>query len=170
MHLYEIEAQINEILDSCLDYETGEIDTSNEDAMVRLSQLNMEKQNILTWIAKKVLNTRSDMAALKAEEDRLKERRLKLERLEEHLISILDRECRGQKTDFGVATLSYRRSQRVDISDEHKTIEWLKRYAFDNDNVLKTTVTINKTELKKILKDNEVPGAVITDCVNASLR
>ena len=33
-------------------------------------------------------------------------------------IAILDRECGGEKTELGVATLCYRKSSRVEITDE----------------------------------------------------
>ncbi len=55
---------------------------------------------------------------LEAEEKRLKDRRQRMEKRHENLIAILDRECGGQKTDLGVATLCYRKSTRVEVSNE----------------------------------------------------
>ena len=70
MHLYEINAEIMRLTDEIVfDEETGEILCDIEQ---QIMALQMEKKSILTWLAKLVLNTRSEAAAIKAEENRLK--------------------------------------------------------------------------------------------------
>ncbi|WP_068540660.1 siphovirus Gp157 family protein [Olegusella massiliensis] len=77
MKLYEINQQIAELIDRIdIDCETGEIGESTDEVLKELDALEMERTDILTYLAKLVLNTRSDVAALKAEEARLKERHL----------------------------------------------------------------------------------------------
>ena len=88
------------------------------------------------------------VTALKNEEKRIKDRRTLLERKEDRLMQILDRECAGQKTDCGVATVSYRATTRVDVHDGMKAINWLKRHKH-TDCYRTPEPEISKTEVKK---------------------
>ena len=97
MKLYEVNQAIEGIFDLLVDPETGEL-LPDENLMLQLDALQMERSRILEYLAKLVLNTRSQVAALKEEEKRLKERRAVLERKENRLMDILDRECHGEKT------------------------------------------------------------------------
>ena len=73
MHLYEINAEIMRLTDEIVfDEETGEILRDIDSIEQQIMALQMEKKSILTWLAKLVLNTRSEAAAIKAEENRLK--------------------------------------------------------------------------------------------------
>ena len=81
-------------------------------------------------------------------EKRIKDRRTLLERNEDRLMQILDRECAGQKTDCGVATVSYRATTRVDVHDGMKAINWLKRHKH-TDCYRTPEPEISKTEVKK---------------------
>ena len=73
MHLYEINAEIMRLTDEIVfDEETGEILCDIDSIEQQIMALQMEKKSILTWLAKLVLNTRSEAAAIKAEENRLK--------------------------------------------------------------------------------------------------
>ena len=104
MKLYEVNQAIEGIFELLVDPETGEL-LPDENLLEQLDALQLERSRILEYLAKLVLNTRSQMTALKEEEKRLKERRASLERKDERLMAILDRECAGQKTDCGVATI-----------------------------------------------------------------
>ena len=115
MKLYEVNQAIEGIFDLLVDPETGEL-LPDENLMLQLEALQMERSRILEYLAKLVLNTRSQVAALKEEEKRLKERRAVLERKENRLMDILDRECHGEKTDCGVATICYRKTTKVRLS------------------------------------------------------
>ena len=77
MKLYEVNQMIEGIFEQLVDPETGEI-VENEALLAQLDSLQMERSRILEYLAKLVLNTRSQMAALKEEEKRLKERRASL--------------------------------------------------------------------------------------------
>lgn len=94
MHLYEINTEIALLMQQLeVDEETGEILTSSEDILQQLNALDMERSRILEYLAKVVLDTRAEAAALKAEEERLAKRRRVCEHREERLIEVLDREC-----------------------------------------------------------------------------
>ena len=107
MKLYEINAEILRLTDAIeFNEETGEILGDADELLTQLNALQMEKKSILEWLAKLVLNLRSESASLKAEEQRLKARRERISAKEDRLMKILDRECAGEKTDLGVATFS----------------------------------------------------------------
>ena len=125
MKLYEINEEISRLTDTVLvDEETGEIIGDVEEFCKQLDALQMEKKRVLEYLAKVVLNTRAESAALKAEEERLKARRDRLDKKAERVLAIIDREC-GEKTNLGVATLSYRSSTSVEVSDNKKAVYWL---------------------------------------------
>ena len=119
MKLYEVNQEIEELMRMLEpDPETGEIPAGEDEIMARIGELAMKREDILQYLAKLILNIRASVTGMKAEEDRLKARRKVSENKEDHLMSILDRECGGEKTDLGVATLYYRRTRHVEIEDE----------------------------------------------------
>ena len=76
MTLDEINAEIAMLLQQLeVDPETGEILASSDEIIQQLDELDMERSRILEYLAKVVIETRAETAALKTEEDRLAERR-----------------------------------------------------------------------------------------------
>ena len=151
------------------DPETGEVATT-DDIIEQLGQLEMERSAILEYLAKVVLDTRAGVDALKNEEKRLKERRQALERKDERLMQILDRECAGQKTDCGVATVCYRKTTRVEVSDDQSAIAWLKENCLDSC-YKQPAPEVSKSEVKKLLQSGtEVPGLALVQDMSCSLR
>lgn len=171
MKLYEINEAVETLLASLtVDPETGEVPADADEVIAQLDALAMEKRAVLEYLAKVVLNLRADQAAVKAEEVRLKERRERMERREASVMAILDRECAGEKTDLGVATVSYRASEATEITSEADARTWL--IAEGHEDCLKyTEPTINKTALKALIKSGvKVPGACVTKRTNCSLK
>ena len=170
MKLYEIDRQIEDLLIQLEpDPETGEIPVNEDEIIAQINTLAMKREDILQYLAKLVLNCRAEYAALKAEESRLKKRREALETKEERLVKILDREC-GETTDLGVATLSYRKTSRVEVKDEAKAVSWLKRHKF-TDAFKIPAPTVYKAEVKKLLNAGQkVPGCMVVDDRSCSLR
>lgn len=79
MKLYEINAEILRLTDAIeFDEETGEILGDTDEMFAQIQLLQMEKNSILEYLAKLVLNIRSEAAAVKTEEQRLKARRDRL--------------------------------------------------------------------------------------------
>lgn len=133
MKLYEINAEIESLLDALEpDPETGEIPENEDEIIAQINALAMKREDILQYLAKLALNTRGTAQAMKAEEKRLHDRRLIMENKLEHLIRILDRECGGQKTDLGVATLFYRKSSRIEITDKNAALAWLQHMGHED--------------------------------------
>ncbi len=170
MKLYEVNAAIEEIFEQMVDPETGEILSDSESLMAQLDSLQMERQRILEYLAMLVLNTRAEAAALKEEEARLKKRRDRLGKKEEQIMAILDRECGGEKTDLGIATLSYRRTSHVEVSDAEKAVRWLKRNKH-TDCYRIPAPEVAKAEVKKLINQGtKVPGCAVVENRSCSLR
>ena len=171
MKLYEVNAAIQSTLDRLdFDPETGEIGENTEAVLDELDALEMERDRILEYIAMVALNIRSDAAALKAEEDRLSKRRKALERKDEKIISILDRECGGEKKDLGFATVSYRKSDSLEVIDPAKACAWLHDNGH-NDCVRIKPPEVIKDEVKKLIKnDAKIPGVKLVIKNNCSLK
>ena len=169
MKLYEVNQLIAEIFEQLVNPETGEV-ISDEALLAQLDSLQMVRSQIMEHLAKLVLNTRSDIAALKEEEQRLKERRATCERKAERLMSILDRECAGEKTDCGVATVCYRRTTKVNVADSQTAITWLKANGYDSC-YKQPDPEVSKSEVKKLLQAGaEIPGVTLTQDLSCSLR
>ena len=169
MKLYEVNQLIANIFEQLVNPETGEV-IPDEALLAQLDSLQMERSRILEYLAKLVLNTKADAAALKEEEQRLKERRATLERKVDRLMGILDRECAGEKTDCGVATVCYRRTTKVDVADSQTAISWLKANGYDSC-YKQPDPEVSKTEVKKLLQGGmEIPGITLTQDLSCSLR
>ena len=171
MKLYEVNQEIQRLLLLIEpDPETGEIPDNCDEILEQLNALTMKRSDILEYLAKMVLNIRSDVTALKNEEKRIKDRRTLLERKEDRLMQILDRECAGQKTDCGVATVNYRATTRVDVLDGVKAINWLKRHKH-TDCYRTPEPEVSKTEVKKLLAAGEkIPGLALVQDKSCSLK
>ena len=171
MKLYEINQQIYElILRLEPDPDTGEIATATDDIITELNALEMQRSDILQYLAKLVLDVRAEISTLKAEEKRLHERRAALERKDERLMDILDRECTGEKTDCGVATVCYRKTTKVDIQDNTIAIDWLIQNGY-KDFIRYAEPEISKNDVKKLLSSgSEIPGAVLVQDISCSLK
>ena len=171
MKLYEVDQAIQSLLSQLEpDPETGEIPMEADAILTELNGLQMERSRILEYLAKLVLNTRAEASSLKDEEARLRERRRSLERKDERLMTILDRECDGIKTDCGVATVSYRRTEKVDVSNSAAAVGWLSENKH-TDCFRVPEPEVNKTEVKKLLKSGDmIPGITLVQDVSCSLR
>ena len=171
MKLYEINEQILRLTDQItVDEETGEVLCDMDSVCRQLAALQMERQSILEYLAKLVLNLRAEAAALKAEEDRLHERRSRKEKKIDRLLQILDRECAGEKTDLGVATLQYRKTSRVEVLDVTKAVNWLKRRKL-TDCFRIPAPEVAKAEVRKLLSaGTKVPGCALVEDRSYSLK
>ena len=171
MKLYEINLEIMRLADAIpFDEETGEILGDVDEFYQQIESLQMEKQRILEYLAKLVLNLRSEEEALKTEEKRLKDRRQRLEKKEDRLISVLARKCAGQTTDLGVATLAYRKTSHVEVEDPTKAVRWLKRNKFLTAFRVPEP-EVAKTEVRKLISaGKKIPGCSIVDDVSCKLK
>ena len=171
MKLYEINEEILRLTDQLtVDEDTGEISGDVDTICESIDALQMEKKSILEYLAKLVINLRSEAAAVKAEETRLRERRSRLEKKEEHILQILDRECGGEKTNLGVATLNYRKTAKLEVNDPDAAVNWLRDHQYTGCYRVPAP-EVSKTEVKKLIAGGtEVPGCELIEGKSYSLR
>lgn len=172
MKLYELNEQIQALIEAMVDPETGEL-TSATGLIEQIDGLQMQRKEILDYLAKEVLNLRSEQEAIRAEEKRLAETRKKKEAKENRLLEVLKRETAGQKTvDFGVATGRFTAVHKLMI-DENKSkslVEWLELRNYD-DCIKYSEPEIRKDKVKALISKNiKVPYANIVDDVSFSLK
>ena len=160
MKLYEVNQKIENLISQMeADPETGEAPASEEEIQEKIDALKIEKRDILEALARMAMNSKAQIAGLKAEEERLKKKRLQAEGQHARLLAILDRECDGKKTWLGIATVFYRKTSRVEFSDEDKAFRWLKKNGHQD------CYKIPKPEISKVLvgklidSGEKVPGA-----------
>ena len=86
-------------------------------------------------------------------------------------MEVLDRECNGCKTDLGVATIQYRRTTSVDVSDSAKAIRWLQRHKL-KDCIRIREPEVDKIAVKRLLMDGNttIPGVALKAGLSCSLR
>ena len=85
-------------------------------------------------------------------------------------MAILDRECAGEKTDCGVATVCYRKTTKVDIADSQAAVDWLSEHGHSNCYRIPAP-EISKTEVKRLLTaGTEVPGVTLVQDLSCSLK
>ena len=170
MKLYEIHEAVRALEEQIVvDPETGEFLCDMDAIEQQLHGLQLEWEKVLEYLAKVVLNTRAEAAAIKGEENRLKKRREALERKDERLMQILQREC-PTTTKLGIATLTYRKTSKVDVTDEAAAVKWLKarklNYCFKQ-----PEPTVYKTEVRKLIAaGKKVPGCAIVEDQAVSLK
>lgn len=171
MKLYEINEQIQALSDAIdFDPETGEILGDADSLFDEINKLQMEKKSVLSYLAKLVLNLRAEKSALKLEELRLKNRRERLEKKEERLMQVLNRECDGEKTDLGIATISYRKTSRVEVEDAEKAVRWLRRHKYTACFRVPAP-EVAKNEVRKLLgSGTKVPGCSLIEDMSCSLK
>lgn len=108
-------------------------------------------------------NEQAEIDAIREEEKRLADRRRikenKVKRLKEYMLQSMDA-TQTEKLDTPKVFISKRKSQKVIIDNEAKIPRQF----------IKITETVNKTELKKALKNGDITGAHIEYSVNLQLK
>ena len=153
MKLYEIDQAIL----NCIDLETGEvIDTE------QLDKLTMEREAKLENVACWIKELKAEAEALKAEKQRLEDRQKvaenKMESLKKYLAFALD----GQALKTTRASVTFRKSQSVEIADIYKLDENYLRYKEPE---------ADKTAIKEALKQGKtVAGATLVENTSVIIK
>lgn len=152
--LYEIDQEIM----MCVDQETGEIIDPE-----RLDALRMARQDKVEAVALWIKNLQADANAFKAEKDAFADREKKALAKIDSLKKWLTTACDGQKFNTWRCAVSFRKSERVDISDESKIPqEYL---------TCKTTIAPDKALIKEALKDGEIiEGCSLVTHLNPTIK
>lgn len=151
--LYEIEQQILE----CVDQDTGEIID-----IEKLEQLNIERDQKIESIALWYKNLCSDAEAYKQEKNNFAEKERIARNKAESLKVFLDNFLAGQKFRTTKVTISYRKSESVEVEDLYK---------LDDDYLKYAEPTVNKQKIKESLKQGiNVPGAKLVEKNNIQIK
>lgn len=153
MKLYEIDQAIL----NCIDLETGEIIDTEQ-----LDKLTMEREAKLENVACWIKELKVEAEALKAEKQRLAERQKvaenKMESLKKYLAYALD----GQAFKTVRASVTFRKSQAVEIADIYKLDENYLRYKEPE---------ADKTAIKEALKAGQtVAGATLVENTSVIIK
>ena len=153
MNLYEID---NEIM-SCVDMETGEIIDAE-----KLDQLQMDRERKIENIALWIKNLISDAEALKAEKQAFADRQKAAENKAASLKKYLSDYLAGEKYKSAKVSVSFRKSESVNILDMSKIPEQYLKVA---------EPTADKTGIKNALKAGEViAGAELIENQNIQIK
>ena len=151
--LYEIDEEIL----NCVDMETGEIID-----VERLGQLQLARDDKVEGIALWIKNLISDADAIKSEEEKLAQRRKVNENKAKNLKEYLSKFLGGQKFKTPKVSISYRKSESVEVTDILK---------LDDDYLKFAEPTVDKTKVKKALKaGTTLQGVVLVENQNIQIR
>lgn len=160
--LFEINAELAEIL-ALMQEESEETGEIPESLYARYTDLTLAKEEKTENLALYLLQLASDRDSIKAEEERLAQRRKRLERQAERLKGLLDYELAGKTFKTPLVSCRYRKSQRVDVLDLASIPE---RYCR-----IETVKTPDKKAIKEaIKKGEEVQGVALIDAQNLSIQ
>ncbi len=161
MTLYEINAAILSCMREVIDEETGEITEEIVDTEA-LEALQLAKSEKVEGIACWIKDLWADAKAMKAEEERLYQRRKAAEKKAESLRSYLEATCNGQRFKGIRADISFRSVSSVAVDDMSLLPEQYIR--------TKITTEPDKVALKKVLTHTEIPGAHLETRLSATIR
>lgn len=156
-NIYQIRQEIEEFMFE-YDPETGEILNATP-----WDELNMAFGEKVENIACFIKNLGSDIAAFKAEEDKLAARRKAAEKKLEWLKRMLVDNMDGQKFSTAKCAVSFRRSEAVQVDDvSHIPAELLR---------VKTTVEPDKPAIKAALeKGQEINGCKLVENISVQIK
>lgn len=152
-NLYEIN---NQILD-CVDMETGEIVD-----MDKLQELQLEFDQKVEGVACWIKNLLSEAKALKEEKDNLAARQKACENKAESLKQYLQTALGGQKFKTPKVSISYRKSESVQVDDMSK---------LEDDYLKYKEPEVDKTKIKQALKAGvKLQGVQLVEKQNIQIK
>lgn len=153
MKLYEINQQI---LD-CIDMETGEII-----APEKLEELQMDKREKLRNITFVYLNAMADAKAYEEQEKKFTARKKAAKATADWAKATLARELNGEKMKEAEFSISYRKSETVEVTDLE---------AVPNEYLIQQPPKLDKAGIKAALKGGAViEGASIVEHQNIQIK
>ena len=163
MKIYEIDKEIEALLNEAVDPETGELTVDTD----KLEALQMERDRKVENLALAVKNLTAEAAAIKAERDALYDRQRAAEKGAARAKQYLEFVLAGDSFKTAKVAVSYRSSQRLEVDEGF--IAWAKRRA--KDLLLVKEPEPNKTAIKELLKKNgKVPHAQIVTVQNMQIK
>lgn len=156
-NLYEIRQEI-ENFEFEIDEETGEFLNALD-----WDELNMAYEEKIENIACYIKNLASDVLAFKAEEENIAKRRKSIEKKIEFFKGLLAEHMGGEKFSTARCAVSFRRTEKVEVSDVELIPAELLR--------VKTTVEADKTAIKAALKSGrEINGCRLVENISTQVK
>jgi seryl-tRNA synthetase len=160
--LYELTHELTSAMNGLeIDEETGEIN-----GIERLEAVEADFDAKAEAVALYIKDTEATAEAIKAEADKLTERRKQAEKkaagLKDYLTACMEKVGR-HKMETPRCSVSFRKSEQTNILDEALIPAEYK--------TVKVTETVNKTDIKKAIKAGaEIPGAELVTCNNIQIK
>ena len=148
MKLYEINEEIQQILEGAVDEETGEVlvDFEALDALVEAREAKVTSCGLY------YLNRQAEMAAVKAEIDRLTKRYKRLAAQNASLLGYMERNMNGDEFSCPQFNIKYSKSTIVEVDEQF--IDWaLKTRKFKG--LVRTKHEPDKVAIAALLKAGE---------------
>lgn len=162
MTLYEIDNAIREVLESAADPETGEL--VDEALLEQYDKLIMDRDQKVENIGLFIKNLEADAAAIKAEAKNLTARAKAAENKAEHLRNYLQFCLDGQKFQSPRLSVSFRRSQKVEV-DQNRLFEIPDDYLRYKD------PEVDKKRVSEALRAGEdIPGCTLVESVSMIIK
>ena len=163
--LYEIDQEIENLIASGIDPETGEW-TLDESA---LEALQMEREQKIENVMLFYKDLSADISAIDDEIKNLEVRSDRLAKQREGLKIWLNNALAGQKFSTARCEATFRKSESVEVGDDF--CAWADQYEQDDYITIKHTVSPNKTAIKKFLKSGgELPYCQLVEKQNIQIR
>lgn len=161
MSLYHIDLE----LESLVDHETGEVlDFEAFEALQMARDAKIE--GVLCWTK----NLAAEANAIREEEQKLADRRKKLERKREKLLDYAERALGGAAFQTAKCAVTYRKSTAVEITDMDAVVQWCMDNGYDG-KITYAQPTVSKTDIAPLLKSGmAVTGAELCERLNMEVK
>lgn len=159
MNIFEINAEIEQLLERATDPETGEIDVTSLQRLYELTDARHEKVEDIALAYK---NAKAEAEAIKGEADKLTRRARAAANNADRIKDLLSYALDGQKLKTPRVNVYYTRTKSVEVEDASLLTDEYLRYS---------DPTPNKTAIKAAIDAGiDVPGAGIVERVNVQVR
>jgi len=166
MTLYEINSNIEMILATMVDEETGEV---NEESLKALEEMQIAKEEKRENIALYAKNLRAFCDSLKQEKLALAERQKQAENKYERIMSYLQCELDGEKLETSKVKVSYRKTISAVFDDAEICRKWLEDNRYFN--AYKVEYSVSKSAVKELMKEGkDIPGTHLEENISMSIR
>lgn len=163
MTLWEIDTQIAELIDSLIDTETGEV-VSTE----KLDELLLNRAEKITNIAHMIQNTDAEINAFEEQIKRFEKRLKAAKNKAKSLRYLLETSLKGQAFKNVEVDISYKASERVQITDIEAFNRFVKRH---KEYVIVQDPKPDKTAIKEAIKQGlKVKGAEVITIQNIQIK
>jgi hypothetical protein len=149
--------EINQDILACIDTDTGEILYPEQ-----LRSLQLDRSAKIRHIVCYIKNLQADARACEEEEKVFTQRKVTARKKAENLKHYLEAQLCGERIKEKEFTISWRKSQKVEVLDETRIPEQYR---------IPVPARIDRAGIKEELKDGQqVSGAILIDCQNIQIR